>query len=243
MLDCDLPMSDPTPRILVVEDDARLAELVREYLEGAGYEARVETRGDRAVTRIPEEQPDLVVLDLMLPGLDGLEVLRRVRGRYHGSVLILTARGEEIDEVVGLELGADDYMAKPVRPRLLLARVGNLLRRHRERGERGAPEPPGRLELGSLVIDPAARTVAVAGRPVELTTAEFDLLWLLATHAGQVLTREQIYGDLRGIAYDGLDRSIDLRVARLRKKLGDDGKQPQHIKSVRGVGYLFAVER
>ena len=237
------PGVDGPPRILIVEDDLKLAELVREFLDGAGYRAAVESRGDRAAERIPREQPDLVVLDLMLPGLDGLEVLRRVRGLYHGAVLILTARGEEVDEVVGLELGADDYMAKPVRPRLLLARVGNLLRRRRERETRGSAEPQGRIELGSLVIDAAARTVAVAGRPVDLTTAEFDLLWLLAVHAGQVLTREQIYGDLRGIAYDGLDRSIDLRVARLRKKLGDDGKQPQHIKSVRGVGYLLAVER
>lgn len=235
-------MPDPgETRILIVEDDLKLAELVRDFLESAGYRSAVETRGDRAAERIPVEQPELVVLDLMLPGLDGLEVLRRVRRAYQGAVLILTARGEEVDEVVGLELGADDYMAKPVRPRLLLARVQNLLRRHHE--SRGNGEPPGRIALGSLVIDAAARTVSVGGRPVELTTAEFDLLWLLASHAGQVLTREQIYGDLRGIAYDGLDRSIDLRVARLRKKLGDDGKQPQHIKSVRGVGYLLAVER
>jgi DNA-binding response OmpR family regulator len=234
-------MRDPgETHILIVEDDLKLAELVRDFLLGAGYRAAVETRGDRAAERIPVEQPELVVLDLMLPGLDGLEVLRRVRRSYQGAVLILTARGEEVDEVVGLELGADDYMAKPVRPRLLLARVQNLLRRHHESRDSGEP---GRIALGSLVIDAAARTVSVGGRPVELTTAEFDLLWLLATHAGQVLTREQIYGDLRGIAYDGLDRSIDLRVARLRKKLGDDGKQPQHIKSVRGVGYLFAVER
>ena len=230
------------PRILIVEDDPKLAELVREYLEGAGYRASVETRGDRAAERIPREQPDLVVLDLMLPGLDGFEVLRRARPAFHGVVLVLTARGEEVDEVVGLELGADDYMAKPVRPRVLLARVGNLLRRRRESEALGAGSP-GRIELGSLVIDAAARSASIDGRPVELTTAEFDLLWLLASHAGRVLTREQIYGSLRGIAYDGLDRSIDLRVARLRKKLGDDGKQPHHITSVRGVGYILAVER
>jgi two-component system response regulator RstA len=242
-------MTDPArpaskdPRILIVEDDLKLAELVREFLEGAGYLAAVETRGDRAAERILREQPDLVVLDLMLPGIDGLEVCRRVRPAFSGVILMLTARGEEIDEVVGLELGADDYVAKPVSPRLLLARVGSLLRRSRERELRASSEPPSRIELGALVVDVASRSASVEGRSLELTTAEFDLLWLLASHAGQVLTREQIYGHLRGISYDGLDRSIDLRIARLRKKLGDDGKQPQHIKSVRGVGYLFAVER
>jgi two-component system response regulator RstA len=239
-------MSDPAPdgspsRILIVEDDLKLAELVREFLEGAGYQATVENRGDHAAERIPREQPDLVILDLMLPGLDGLEVCRRVRPAYAGVILMLTARGEEVDEVVGLEVGADDYMAKPVRPRLLLARVGSLLRRHREPAAR--TEPTTRIELGTLVVDASSRSVRIDGRLLELTTAEFDLLWLLATHAGQVLTREQIYGNLRGISYDGLDRSIDLRIARLRRKLGDDSKQPQHIKSVRGVGYLLAVER
>jgi DNA-binding response OmpR family regulator len=228
-------------RVLIVEDDAKLAELVREFLHSNGLRAEIEGRGDRAAERILSDPPDLVILDLMLPGLDGLSVCKQVRPRYAGPILMLTARGEEVDEVVGLEIGADDYLAKPVRPRVLLARISSLLRRARE-----TTLPPSdrstRVELGWLSIDAGSRVARVHGAAVDLTTAEFDLLWLLARHAGQVLTREDIYARLRGIDYDGLDRSIDLRIARLRKKIGDDGKQPQRIKSVRGVGYLLAVE-
>lgn len=231
-------MSAEAPvRILIVEDDLRLAGLVREFLRAAGYEVLVEPRGDRAPGRILDEAPDLVILDLMLPGLDGLSVCRQVRPSYSGSILMLTARGEEVDEVVGLELGADDYMVKPVRPRLLLARIKTLLRRQAQPAT--AEEPPTRIVHGDLEVDSASRTAFVGGRRVRLTTAEFDLLWLLVTHAGQALDREQIYRELRGIEYDGLDRSVDLRVARLRRKLGDDAKQPRRIKSVRGVGYLL----
>jgi two-component system response regulator RstA len=156
-----------------------------------------------------------------------------------------TAKGEEIDEVIGLELGADDYLAKPVRPRVLLARIKNLLRRSRP--AEPEPSPPKvsgeeRLELGKLVIDPAQRTVQVGAEPVDVTTAEFELLWFLAKRAGTVVTRETIYSELRGIEYDGIDRSIDLRVARLRRKLGDDARHPRLIKSVRGAGYLLVPD-
>ncbi|MCB9524775.1 MAG: response regulator [Myxococcales bacterium] len=225
------------PRLLLVEDDPRLAELVREYLTQQGFAVAHEARGDRAVERILAEPPDLVILDLMLPGLDGLSVCRQIRPRYTGGVLMLTARGDEVDEVVGLEVGADDYLAKPVRPRLLLAHVNALLRRV------SAPPDPAvdqRLGVGDLVIDAGARSVTVAGAPVSLTTAEFDLLWFLAERAGEVVAREVIYPALRGIEYDGLDRSMDLRVARLRRKLGDDAQDPRRLKSVRGVGYLLA---
>jgi len=183
----------------------------------------------------------------MLPGLDGLSICKEVRPRYSGGILMLTARGEEVDEVVGLEVGADDYMAKPVKPRLLLARINTLLRRVPP-GE-AVPDaselrddPGQRIALGDLIVDAGRRTVTMGDRLVDLTTAEFDLLWLLAQNAGRVLSRERIYAELRGIAYDGLDRSIDLRIARLRKKLGDDGKQPHLIKSIRGTGYLLVAD-
>jgi DNA-binding response OmpR family regulator len=237
--------SDAPKRILVVEDDPKLAGLVQEYLQSSGFTVSVEPRGDRAPKRILEEQPDIAILDIMLPGKDGLTVCREIRSQYKGQILMLTARSDEVDEVVGLEIGADDYMAKPVRPRLLLARIHALLRR--------APKPQehqvfsgsgsGRIEIGALIVDAASRTVHVGGCAVDLTTAEFDLLWLLAVHAGEVVSRDRIYSELRGVEYDGLDRSFDLRVARLRKKLGDRGQEPQMIKSVRGVGYILAVSR
>jgi two-component system response regulator RstA len=247
MLLYDCAMDEPLPptaRILLVEDDAKLAALVREFLEASGFEVGVEPRGDRAPARILDEQPDLVILDLMLPGLDGLAICRQVRPCFDGAILMLTARGEETDEIVGLELGADDYLAKPVRPRRLLARVNTLLRRVDRTAAPGSAEGDSagrRLTVGRLVVDAGNRQATMDGELVALTTAEFDLLWLLASHAGEVLSRDHIYRELRGMEYDGLDRSMDLRVARLRKKLGDDGKRPRLIKSVRGAGYLLVV--
>jgi len=240
-------MGQDQPTILLVEDDALLADLVSEYLIKNGMQVDIEPRGDNAVGRILDVQPDVVVLDLMLPGLDGLEVCRQVRPAFPGGILMLTARGEDIDEVVGLEVGADDYLKKPVKPRVLLARLHALLRRLNTLGAATAPassSPPAdgsRVSVGGLDIDQRSRAASMNGAPLNLTTAEFDLLFYLASHAGETLTREQIYQDVRGIAYDGLDRSIDLRVARIRKKLGDDAKQPELLKSVRGVGYLLAV--
>ncbi len=231
---------EPLNRILLVEDDARLARLVKEYLEASdALSVSIEGRGDRAVERILAEQPDLVILDVMLPGLDGLSVCKQVRGRFTGPILMLTALGDEVDEVVGLEIGADDYVAKPASPRKVLARVRSLLRRVPAATEVAVgPDPV--VTVGELVVDPGRRTACIAGRELDLTTAEFDLLWLLARHAGETLEREAIYRELRGIEWDGQDRSIDLRVLRLRKKLGDDAAHPRFIKSVRGVGYLLA---
>jgi two-component system, OmpR family, response regulator RstA len=242
----------PTTRVLLVEDDAKLAALVREFLEASGFHVSVEPRGDHAVGRILGERPDLVILDLMLPGLDGLAICRQVRPHFDGAILMLTARGEETDEIVGLELGADDYLAKPVRPRRLLARVNTLLRRVERKNSIASTSTslgtsaegnskPRRLTVGRLVVDAGNRLATMDSEVVDLTTAEFDLLWLLASHAGEVLSRDHIYRELRGMEYDGLDRSMDLRVARLRRKLGDDGKQPRLIKSVRGAGYLLVV--
>ncbi|MBN1337150.1 MAG: winged helix-turn-helix domain-containing protein [Deltaproteobacteria bacterium] len=231
-------------RILLVEDDLRLARLMQEYLQASDeLDVRVETRGDRAVDRILDELPDLVILDLMLPGLDGLSVCKQVRERYPGPILMLSALGDEVDEVVGLELGADDYVAKPASPRLVLARVRTLLRRINPESQSPGRAPTSSetaVELGDLVVDPGRRAALLNGEELDLTTAEFDLLWLLARHAGEPLDREAIYRELKGTDWDGLDRSIDLRILRLRKKLGDDARNPRRIKSVRGVGYLLA---
>ena len=232
---------EPRSSILLVEDDARLAQLVKEYLEASdAFDVSIEGRGDQAVERIVAEQPDLVILDVMLPGLDGLTVCKRVRDRFAGPILMLTALGDEVDEVVGLELGADDYVAKPASPRKVLARVRTLLRRVPVRDEPAAPGPRALITVGALEVDPGRRLASLEGRELDLTTAEFDLLWLLARHVGETMDREAIYKRLRGIEWDGMDRSIDLRVLRLRKKLGDDAAHPRFIKSVRGVGYLLA---
>lgn len=227
----------PLYRALVVEDDAPLASMVADFLAPHGFDVSIEGRGDRAALRIQEENPDVVVLDVNLPGLDGLSICKAVRMQYHGPIIMLTARDEEIDEVLGLEAGADDYMVKPVRPRALLARLQMHLRRATP--EEKASQP---ITVGSLAIDAGRRTVELEGTAVDLTTAEFELLHLLARHAGQTLSRNEIHLQIHGMKYDGLDRSIDLRISRLRKKLGDDPTHPQRIKSVRGVGYMLSLE-
>lgn len=226
-------------RILLVEDDLRLAALVGEFLESKGFVVSMESRGEAAVDRIIEETPDLVILDIMLPGMDGLAVCRKVRPIYPGPIMMLTALSDEVDEVVGLEIGADEYVAKPVKPRLLLARIQNLLRRVNVSVEEKRVSGEKIVAAGDLVIDPGRRSVEKDGREIELTTAEFDLLYYLVERMGQVVERDTIYRELRGIEWDGLDRSIDLRIARLRRKIGDDARHPGLIKSVRGTGYLL----
>lgn len=226
-------------RILLVEDDERLAELTAEYLSRNDFDVAIEPRGDQAETRIISEQPDLVILDVMLPGKDGFDVCRSVRQDYRGVILMLTARDEDFDQILGLELGADDYIAKPVQPRVLLARIKALLRRLPSSTESGPGEGEA-LVFGQFRISQSTRTASLADQPIDLTTAEFDLLWLLASHAGAVLSRDDLLQALRGIGFDGLDRSIDARISRLRKKLNDDPENPLRIKTVRGKGYLFS---
>ena len=231
-------------RILIVEDDLRLAELTRDYLHGNGLDVAIEGDGARAVQRILAEQPDLVVLDLMLPGEDGLSICRKLRPAYTGAILMLTARTDDLDQVLGLELGADDYVCKPVRPRVLLARIRALLRRSEQQGASldVSGELQRRLQFGALQIDQGMREAWLAGQSIELTSAEFDLLWLLAANAGRILSREEIFNALRGIEYDGQDRSIDVRISRIRPKIGDDPMHPRLIKTVRSKGYLFVAE-
>lgn len=229
---------DNAPRVMIVEDDERLATLTSDYLTANGLTVTVVSNGNEAIRRIPAEQPDLVVLDLMLPGADGLTVCREVRRHFRNPILMLTARTDDMDQILGLEMGADDYVAKPVKPRLLLARVRALLRRI----EPDTDSPPSRLEFGNLMIDNSAREVILDGQSVEMTSAEYDLLWLLASHAGTVLSRETIFERLRGIQYDGQDRSIDVRISRIRPKVGDDPDNPRRIKTVRSKGYLFVAD-
>ena len=228
-------------RILLVEDDERLAKLTAEYLRKNEFEVTIEGRGDTAEARILKEDPDLVILDVMLPGKDGFEVCRAVRQQYKGVILMLTARDEDLDQILGLELGADDYIAKPVQPRLLLARIKALLRRAPGSGESGpSADETDELEFGNFRISQATRHAHLGEDIIDLTTAEFDLLWLLARHAGNILSRDDLLQELRGIGFDGLDRSIDARISRLRRKLGDDPENPTRIKTVRGKGYLFS---
>jgi len=225
--------------ILLIEDDTRLAELTATYLEQNGLRVAVEERGDRALERFGREKPRLVLLDLLLPGKDGLTICRELRRHDRIPILILTAKGENIDQVLGLEMGADDYVVKPVEPRVLLARVEALLRRSRS----APPEArEAKLAVGRLTIDGARRAASIDERPVELTTGDFDILWLLASRQGNVVTRDEILRVVRGIDYDGLDRSIDARICRLRRKLLEAGGSESMIKTVRLRGYLFAGE-
>ena len=226
-------------KVLIVEDEPDIARLVQTHLVDNGYEADIASNGASAMRQFKQGGYQLVVLDLMLPDTDGLSLCRQMRETAdYVAILMLTAKSTELDRVLGLEMGADDYVAKPVKPRLLLARIRALLRR--VEGEMEAV--PQRLEFGQLVIDNGAREVLLNGASVEMTSAEYDLLWLLASNAGRVLSRELIFEKLRGIQYDGQDRSIDVRISRIRPKIGDDPDNPKRIKTVRSKGYLFVAD-
>src|SRR3954464_9576656 len=226
-------------RVLLVEDNVRLAASIRDYLERQSYEVFLEGDGLAVAERYDRLKPDLVILDLMLPGKDGLTICRELRRHDRVPILILTAKGENIDQVLGLEMGADDYVVKPVEPRVLLARIEALLRRARATPSEAREA---RLTAGRLTLDGARRSATIDERPIELTTGDFDILWLLASRQGNVVTRDEILRVVRGIDYDGLDRSIDARICRLRRKLQDAGGAESMIKTVRLRGYLFAGE-
>lgn len=226
--------------MLIVEDDDALAALLIEYLSLHGLKVSRVASGDAGVTAIIERRPDLVILDLMLPGANGLDVCRRVRGRFAGAIMMLTASQSEADHVAGLELGADDFVVKPVEPRILLARIRTQLRRLS--GTRGAPrrDEDGVIRVGPLTVDVLARGVRVGDESVALTTMEFDVLRTLADSAGAVVTRDRLYSTVMGIEYDGLDRGMDVHVSRIRRKLGRAGFDIGRLKSIRGAGYLLA---
>lgn len=230
--------SEQPLKLLLVEDDSRLAASIQEYLQQNEFRVDIESRGDTAVETILKAEHDLVILDLMLPGIDGLEVCRQVRQTYHKPILMLTARDDSIEQIVGLEIGADDYVTKPVEPRILLARIRALLR-HARRAVSSTNHPSMELCFGKLTISHGTRTVVWLGHELKCTEIEFELLWLLASNAGQVLSRDHIFETLIGYEYDGLDRSIDIRISRLRKLFDNDSSEPSRIKTVRGKGYLF----
>jgi DNA-binding response OmpR family regulator len=221
------------PRILVVDDEAPIVDLVRQYLVAEGMDVVEAQDGPSAVEAVRDRRPDVVVLDVMLPGFDGFEVLRQVRTFSDAYVIMLTARAEEIDRIIGLSVGADDYLIKPFSPRELVARVKALMRR--PRAERGPGN--GRLELGELVVDRPTRTVTVRGAPVALTTIEFDLLLTLAEDAGFVFSRQRLLDRVWGMDYVGDEHVVDVHLGNLRHKLGDDASRPTFVETVRGAGY------
>ncbi len=220
--------------MLLVEDDERLSELVRSYLDGNGFDVSIENRGDRVLGRVQQERPDLVILDLGLPGQSGFAVCKEMRAAHSTPILILTARNSDIDQVLGLELGADDFVIKPVEPRVLVARIHALLRR----GRAPVVQEHRKLRFGSLSIDTAARAVRLGEQEIALSSNEFDLLLRLASHPGEIQSRETLYLQLYRREYDGVDRTLDVRISHLRRKLGDTG-EPERIKTVWGHGYLF----
>ena len=229
--------------IFLVEDDESLASLVKDYFQRQGFTVSVEGHGDLAVDRILASEPDLVILDIMLPGKNGLDICRELRLRIETPIVMLTARTDDIDQIVGLEVGADDYICKPVQPRLLLAKVNALLRRsHQTQQSNLAEQNASQVILGRLHINTAKQEVHLDEELIDLTTNEITLLFQLATHADQVLSRDDLLNNLRGFGYDGLDRTVDMLVSRLRKKLGDDSGKPQKIKTVWKKGYLMVSD-
>ncbi|GLX83795.1 DNA-binding response regulator [Thalassotalea loyana] len=230
--------------ILIVEDDVSLAEWIKEYLELKHYQVSVLGRGDLAVPFIIEHNPDLVILDGMLPGLDGIDVLKAVRPSYTNTIIMVTARDEELDEVLGLEMGADDYLTKPLRANVLSTKI----RKYLDRQSALRPKLTEPMELkgdvnniryGNLSVDKQARSVELDNEFLDISTNEFDLLWLLVERAGDTVTRDELTQSLRGFDYDGFDRTVDLIVSKLRKKLKDNPSQPYRIKTVWGKGYLL----
>jgi two-component system, OmpR family, alkaline phosphatase synthesis response regulator PhoP len=223
-----------TQTVLVVDDEARIVRLVRDYLERAGFAVLAAQDGETALAMARAEQPDLIVLDLMLPGMDGLDVCRRLRQVSGVPIIMLTARVEEADRVVGLELGADDYVTKPFSPRELVARVRATLRR--ASGQVGLPTI---IRAGDVELDTDSQLVTVGGERVELTSTEFHLLAILLRQPGRIFTRAQLLEGIHGVAFEGYDRSIDSHIKNIRRKIETDPRQPRQIQTVYGVGYRF----
>ncbi len=225
-------------RVLVIDDDVGLCELVQEYLGPEGYEVEVSHNGESGINRALANEHALVILDVMLPGMNGFDVLRQIRSKSRIPVLMLTARGDDIDRIVGLEIGADDYLPKPFNPRELVARIRAILRRTQSLGPKETPET---LVVGDIELDTATRTVHRAGERIELTVVEYDLLEKLLRVAGQIVKREELVRDVLGRELSPFDRSIDMHVSNLRKKLGHQLNGFERIKTIRGVGYIYAA--
>lgn len=234
-------------KIVYVEDEIEVGELISAYLKKHDIEVIIETRGDRAEATILAEKPDLVLLDIMLPGKDGMSLCRDLRPQWQGPIVLLTSLESDMNHILALEIGANDYILKTTPPAVLLAR----LRLHLRQNQPSAASPDERpsmvrqsrvMSFGKLTIDMVNRQVTLAGEIIALSTADFDLLWELASHAGQILNRDVLLQTLRGVSYDGMDRSIDVAISRLRKKLYDNATEPFRIKTIRNKGYLFAPQ-
>ena len=225
--------------VLLVEDDVSLADWIRDFLQGKGLQVTHLARGDQALAEWAGLRPDVILLDLMLPGLNGLELCKQIRQQSDIPILMLTAQGEEFDEVLGLELGANDYLIKPIRPRVLLARINAVLRQNQT--------PPSgsdadQLQFGLLSLSLRSHRVQFNGSDIPLTSNEFQLLWLLASRAGQIVSRQDVFLAMTGREYDGLDRRVDMMISSLRRKMQDDASAPGRIKTIWGKGYLFVTD-
>lgn len=224
-------------KIVFVEDDVRLAELIKNYLDKNGFEVVLAHDGNSGEEAVIKHNPDIAILDLMLPGIDGMEICRRIRHKYRGPILFLTAQDDNIEEVAALEMGADDYIHKPIEPRVLLAKLRAVTRRITDSKTHCES-----MMFGTLDIKQSSRDVYLDSEKIDLSSNEYDLLVILAENAGITMSRDELSDKLRGIDYDGLDRSIDITISRLRKKLGDCTSKPEKIKTVWGKGYLFAKD-
>ena len=224
--------------LYIIEDDAKLRDMLTEYFSSQDFDVTSFESGDSVAAVIIEKQPDLVILDLMLPGVDGLTICRQIRSNYQGKVVMLTASDDDFDHVAALEIGADDFITKPIKPRVLLARMRMLLRRpaNSSKGQNNT------IEFGQLLLNEARKSCKLNGDSVSMSDSEFDLLWALASSPDQALSRDELTKILRGIEYDGLDRTVDNKVVGLRKKLGDTSATPKRIITVRGKGYLFVPD-
>jgi DNA-binding response OmpR family regulator len=229
-------------RLLLIEDDTRLSQLICAFLNQHGFDVKALPDGQQLSETMRVFQPEVVVLDIMLPGEDGLTLCKRLRRTYQGALLFLTAQSSDFDHVLGLELGADDYVIKPVEPRVLLARVQALLRRSNQQLSPDAKAQQDSLCFGQLFLNKQSRQVTLMDEKIELTSHEFDMLWLLASHPSELLKRETIYTELIGREYDGLDRSADVRISRMRKKLHDNPQNPFRIKTIWGKGFFFVPD-
>ncbi|MDN3613255.1 MAG: response regulator [Vibrio gallaecicus] len=225
------------PTMLIIEDDLKLQKMLKDYFITQNFDVSALDDGSNAAQTIINEQPDIVLLDLMLPVTDGLTICRQTRSQYQGKILMLTASDDDFDHVAGLETGADDYVTKPIKPRVLLARVRSLLRR--QNNSAASIENSDHISFGKLVLKNKYKKCELAGDLLPLTDSEFDLLWLLASNPDEPLSRDYLTQALRGIEYDGIDRTIDNKVVKLRKLLGDDNASAEKVQTIRGKGYLF----